>query len=214
MTQPGDRSGTPAPPTFARLAAAACAPCDQLLLAAAGELGPVDRHNALDRLDDLARGVFGIAAAPAEEAAGRLVGALAQDAGLTVGGATPDSLLLDRVLARRTGHPILLAAVYREVARRAGLEATLLSSGEHWFVGIGNDATEALLAMAPVDDAIETLEVRRRCAHETTDAALRELSRVYRATGQDRQAIRAVALRRLFPFAPNLKQMLTEEDDA
>jgi hypothetical protein len=55
--------------------------------------------------------------------------------------------MLDRVLASGCGRPELLAAVYLEVARRAGVSLALLSSGLNWFLGLEDDE-ELLVAPA------------------------------------------------------------------
>ena len=125
------RSGS----SFARLAASGRPPVDRILLDLAGEFGPADTQGALDQLDDLARGLFGIASLSSEEAGTHLIVALGRDGGFAPGAPRVEGLMLDRVLRNRRGHPALLAAVYHEVARRAGVRVSLFTGGRDWFVG-------------------------------------------------------------------------------
>jgi hypothetical protein len=57
--------------------------------------------------------------------------------------------MLDRVLRDRRGHPTLLAAVYHEVARRAGVRLSLFTGGRDWFVGFEEAGELLLVAPSP-----------------------------------------------------------------
>jgi hypothetical protein len=54
--------------SFARLAASGRPPVDRILLDLAGEFGAAEGQGALDQLDELARGLFGVASLSIEEA--------------------------------------------------------------------------------------------------------------------------------------------------
>jgi regulator of sirC expression with transglutaminase-like and TPR domain len=56
----------------------------------------------------------------------------------------PDGVSLTRTITRRTGLPLTLCAVYQAVARRAGIEATLLPFPGHVLLGL-SDGTERLI---------------------------------------------------------------------
>jgi regulator of sirC expression with transglutaminase-like and TPR domain len=130
-----EQSG-PEGPRFAALARSGGAPVDRLLLALAAEFHPVNEKAALDELDELARPLFGIAGQEPRAAGERIAASLWDEAGLRPKSSDLDGLFLDRVLHQRRGHPALLAAVYLEAARRAGVTLCLLSSQEGWFAGL------------------------------------------------------------------------------
>ena len=105
--------------------------------------------------------------------------------------------MLDRVLESGRGRPELLAAVYLEVARRAGVSLSLLSSGLNWFVGFEDAEELVLVAPASFDRPVERMDMRRRCAHELADVV--KLGELFRAQGRRDEAARALALRKALP---------------
>jgi regulator of sirC expression with transglutaminase-like and TPR domain len=79
-----------------------------------------------------------------------LVEVLAGEAGLVGNSADyhhTDGVSLTRTIIRRTGLPLTLCAVYQAVARRAGVEATLLPFPGHVLLGM-NDGSERLIVDA------------------------------------------------------------------
>ena len=109
---------------FATLASAPDPLLDELALAMAGDLREVDADGALAKLDDLAAQLAPAAdGAPAAEVE-VLRELLARRHGFSGDREEydhPDNSMLDLVLERRKGLPILLSTVYVEVARRAGI---------------------------------------------------------------------------------------------
>src|SRR6185437_3698522 len=107
---------------FSRLACGGCPPLADLMLSMAAEFRLVDEPAAEERLDDLARTLFGL---DERTAASALVGEIGtfQAERLSVAG-----LWLDRVLEERAGHPLVLAAIAAEAGRRAGLAIHVLST--------------------------------------------------------------------------------------
>jgi Transglutaminase-like superfamily len=204
------RSGS----SFARLAASGRPPVDRILLALADEFRPADGAGALDQLDELARGLFGIASLSIEKAGTHLIAALRRD-GFAPGAPRVEGLMLDRVLRDRRGHPALLAAVYHEVARRAGMRVSLFTAGRDWFVGF-EEAGELLL-VAPSACASPTgdeLDLRRCCAHGLAHGVLDELCRLFRAFGHHTRLAHALRLRELLPVPRGLNQSLSEEQES
>jgi hypothetical protein len=182
---------------FARWCARGRPPIDRFLLAVAAEFHQVDEAAALERLDELARPAFGIASLPQEYAARRLIEAIGEGGGLHPGPAgDPDGLMLDRVLASGLGRPELLAAVYLEVARRAGVPLALLSSGLNWFVGFEDEDELVLVAPASFDRPLDRIDLQRRCPHGLADAVLGGLTDLFDARGAGADAAHALALRR------------------
>ena len=208
--QAGRRSGS----SFARLAASGRPPVDRILLALAGEFGPADTQGALDQLDDLARGLFGIASLSSEEAGTHLIVALGRD-GFAPGALRVEGLMLDRVLRNRRGHPALLAAVYHEVARRAGVRVSLLTGGRDWFVGFEEAGELLLVAPSPfVNPTGEELDLRRCCTHELAHGVLGELCLPFRALGHQSRLAHALRLRDLLPAPRGLGRSLGEEQES
>ena len=109
---------------FADLATTPRPDLGELALALAAEFQPVDADRARATLDALAAEVpAGPEDAPARQV-DALVDVLARRhdfAGDTEQYDDPDNSMLDLVLERRRGLPILLSVVYVEVARRAGI---------------------------------------------------------------------------------------------
>ena len=193
---PANRAGRPASPAFAYWSTKGRPPIDRLMLALAAEFHDVDVAAALDRLDELARPAFGIAALPQEHAARRLIDAIAEGGGMLSSPAgDPDGLMLDRVLANGRGRPELLAAVYLEVARRAGVSLSLLSSGLNWFLGFEDVDELVLVAPASFDRPLERIDLRRRCPHGLADAVLGGLGELFCAHGGQAEAAHALTLR-------------------
>lgn len=186
---------------FAKAVGGSCAAPEQLLLALAAEFGPVEWEVALERLDELARPLFGIAALAPHEAAERIVESLADDAGLGGDGGDADGLLLDRVLRTRRGHPALLAFVHSAAARRAGLGLGVFSGPLRWYAGLETEAGLVLIDPVPVIDGPAATEptVRRYCGHELAYAVLSGLAHRFEARGADRDAAKALRLRRHLP---------------
>lgn len=192
----GGRAGS----EFVRWCARGHPPVDRLLLAVAGQFHEVDEVGALERLDELARPAFGSPSLPFDEAARRLVAAIGQAGGLITGSpADPEGLMLDRVLESGRGQPALLAAVYLEVARRAGLSLSLMSAGPDWFVGFEDEDELVLVAPSSFDEPVLRLDLRRRCAHQLADHVLAELGELFRRLGCHDEAARSLALRKALP---------------
>ena len=98
------------------------APLEEIALAIAAELKPVDAPRARAELDRLAATVDRSTVDEPELRAQALIAALAQGEGFAADSAEhPRSLMLDEVLVRRTGHPLALAIVYAAVAARIGV---------------------------------------------------------------------------------------------
>jgi hypothetical protein len=194
---------TPVP--FSALARSGEPPLDRLLLALAAEFHAVDRGAALDELDELARPLFGVGREAPRAAGDRIAATLRDEARLRPVAAGIDGLFLDRVLHCRQGHPALLAAVYVEVARRAGVSLCLLSSPQAWFAGVVGDDEVVVLDPAPALGGSQgRLRLRRHCAHELAHALLCGLTNRFRQLRCARRARRATELRLLLPLGEEL----------
>jgi regulator of sirC expression with transglutaminase-like and TPR domain len=202
-------------PTFAALAVAPAPRLDQLALALAAELrDDVDSGWALAELDrlgaELAPLVGRGATVEAEaEACRHLLGETYGFEGDDDEVDHPDNSMLDLVLARRVGLPILLSTVYVEVARRAGI--TLAGVGLPGHFVVGHFGSDPPLLLDPYDGGerirpeVDPLHVRPWGAQETALRMLNNLVASYERRGDLTRAIRAAELRLLFPLGSSLR---------
>jgi regulator of sirC expression with transglutaminase-like and TPR domain len=207
-------------PSFADLAEAADPPMDALALALAAEFRAVDAGGALAALDDLgaqlARLATGTPATPerAAEICGQLLGDEHGFTGDREHYDHPDNSMLDLVLARRRGLPILLSVVYIEVARRAGIPLAGVGLPGHFVVG--HFGADPPILLDPFDgghavQADVTAGVRPWSAHEIALRMLNNLVAAYRRRGQLSASIRAADMRLMLPAEPLARNALVAE---
>jgi hypothetical protein len=200
---------------FTELADGPCAGADELLLSLAAEFWPVDADDARERLDDAARGLFGVAALAPADRAHRLGTVLEHE--LTIApdpGADPDLLRLDRIVHQRRGHPLMIAALGAELLRRAGVPAAVCSSPTRWFVGVGGGERAVLLdaRLSAHDDPCPD-RVRRHCAHEVAFCTLTGLAERFARAGRRSPARLALALRLALPVDRAVRAALRRDLD-
>lgn len=190
---------------FAVLAARSEPPMDELALALAAQFRETDDAGALARLDELAAEV-----ADADEGGGDGLDALAGVLGRRHGFAgdpkhydDPRNSMLDIVLERRAGLPILLSIVYVEVARRAGLALSGVGLPGHFVVGrlqpppVLLDPFAGGVRIDPADLDLE--HVRPWGPHETALRMLNNLVGAYTRRHDLARAIRAAEMRLELP---------------
>jgi hypothetical protein len=176
---------------------------DELLLALAAHFRPVDRRHALERLDEYSRHLFGLGALHAEGQAGCVLHALRHEIGLQAAGCEdPEHLMLDRVLDRRRGHPLLLTAIAVELARRAGVRAAVCSSPEHWYAAFGGEHVALVEISAGAAPHAPPATVQHHCAHDVGVRTLSRLCRAYHAGARGNDAARAAMLLRMLGSCP------------
>jgi regulator of sirC expression with transglutaminase-like and TPR domain len=182
---------------FSVLAARQDPPLDQLALSIAAELREVDTATALSRLDTLGEEV---AAAEGDRLAA-LVDVLAHRHGYAGDDDDyddPSNSMLDIVIERRRGLPIVLSVLYVEVARRAGLVLAGVGLPGHYVVGRFDPGPPLLLdpfgGGAPID-ADDPEHVRPWNPHETALRMLNNLVGSYARRSDLGRAIRAAEMR-------------------
>ncbi len=191
---------------------------DELVLALAAEFRTVDRGAALDELDRLGRDLADAAAGQPEEQVERCAAVLGGQHGF-VGNREeydhPDNSMLDLVLERRTGLPILLSVVYVEAARRAGIPLVGVGLPGHFVVGHFGVAPPILLDPFSrgrvVTEEVRPADVRPWGAHETALRMLNNLVGSYAVRGDLARAITAARLRLALPVDSAVRQALTAE---
>jgi len=174
-------------------------PLDDLLLALTAEFRPVDRALARERLDDLSRCLFGLDGLDAAGQAGCVAHALRHELGLRpVESRDPETLFLDRVLEQREGHPLLLAVIAVELARRAGAIAHVCSAPTRLFAGFGDDAERLVEVTRPAGRAPDPATVVRHGSHAVAFGVLGGLSDGYaHLPGRSDEAHHAFILQRV-----------------
>jgi regulator of sirC expression with transglutaminase-like and TPR domain len=208
-------------PSFTELAAADDPRLDLLALALAQEFHAVDAAEALATLD-----LLGAELLHAIKDVERTPRGLAQACAQTLGGAYgfigdqeqydhPDNSMLDRVLVRRRGLPILLSTVYVEAGRRAGVELSPVGLPGHFVVA--HFGAEPPLLIDPfsggsilVTTAPPEL-VRPWRAHEVTMRMLNNLVGSFARRGDLGAALRAAAMRLELPAGDDERELLQTE---
>jgi regulator of sirC expression with transglutaminase-like and TPR domain len=207
---------------FAEIAGDPDAGLDVLALALAGEFRDVDASGAMASLDAL-----GAALSRAVEQTSETPDAVVIACRQVLGDAHgfhgdqvrydhPDNSMLDLVLARRRGLPILLSVVYVEVARRAGVELAGVGLPGHFVVGHFSADPPVLLdpfaGGAPVTSvgAAEAL-LRPWRPQEIAMRMLNNLVAAYDRRGDLTRALRAATMRLALPADPRLQDTLQVE---
>ncbi len=208
-------------PPFADLARDPEPAIDLLALAMAMEFRVVDAERALAALDGLGEDLT--------RAAGRTDGRPMQ---LTVACAEllgreqgfvgergryddPENSMLDLVLARRRGLPILLSVVYIAVAHRAGISLSGVGLPGHFVVGhFGADPPVLLDPFSGgvrIDPRVPAGIVRPWHPHEIAVRMLNNLVGSYQRRGDLGPAIRAAQLRLTLPADGASREVMTAE---
>jgi regulator of sirC expression with transglutaminase-like and TPR domain len=209
------------PLSFTALAAQPDPPLDELALAMAAEFRTVDRPAALWLLDalgdELADDLGRTDRSPEAEAAAcvELLGRRHGFAGDHEQYDDPRNSMLDVVLERRRGLPILLSAVYAEVARRADVPLAGVGLPGHFVVGHFGATPPLLLdpfsGGGPVDGTPPAALVRPWRAHEIALRMLNNLVGSFQRRGDVGSAIRAATLRLELPAEERLRDALRTE---
>ena len=200
-------------PPFATLAARPSPALDELALTLAAEFRDVDEQRALFELDRLGAELAEAAGTGAEEEAAacrEVLGGRHGFAGDRERYDHPDNSMLDLVLERRRGLPILLSAVYVEAARRAGIALAGVGLPGHYVVGHFGADPPLLLDPFSGGTAVEADApselVRPWTAHETALRMLNNLVGSFARRGQLGPAIRASELRLALPLAESERE--------
>lgn len=188
--------------SFAALAAFSEPPLDELALALAAEFRDVDADTALAHLDALGEEVRLVPGDPLDALA-VVLGDRHRFAGDTEAYDDPANSMLDIVLQRRTGLPILLSVVYVEVAERAGIELAGVGLPGHYVVGSFGGRQPVLLDPFAGGARLEvepSEHVRPWAAHETALRMLNNLVGSFTRRNDVGRAIRAAEMRLELPL--------------
>jgi regulator of sirC expression with transglutaminase-like and TPR domain len=220
-TAPRDNASVPEVPRFADVAAAPDATLDVLALAVAAEFRDVDAAEVMARLDILGGEIARVAEqtdrTPQAEAlaCGQIIGAAHGFVGDREQYDDPGNSMLDLVLTRHRGLPILLSVVYVEAARRAAIPIAGVGLPGHFVVG--HFGADPPVLLDPFDrgarvqtDAPRDL-VRPWRADEIVMRMLNNLVAAYGRRGDIGAAIRAARLRLALPGTASQHDLLKAE---
>jgi regulator of sirC expression with transglutaminase-like and TPR domain len=194
---------------------------DLLALAIAHEFRDVDTDRALGVLDalgaELARTKAATSGAPetVARACSRLLGERHGFQGDRENYDDPDNSMLDVVLTKRTGLPILLSVVYIEVARRAKIPIGGVGLPGHFVVA--HFGTHPPLLLDPFErGAVMAVPaghgaLRPWRPHEIAMRMLNNLVGSYERRADLTAAIRAASMRLALPAEPTLQTTLKTE---
>lgn len=147
------------------------------------------------RLDEASLPLFGAAELPLREQAHALADHLTNGLCLNPDQRDHRALLIDHALTHRGAHPLQIAVIGHELARRAGLRSFVGScEGRPWVV-LRDDDGLALVGPATIEGRPDADAVQRRCAHQIAYAVLAEIQ----ATAPPAAARRAARLLRAAP---------------
>ncbi len=191
--------------SFAALAGHPAPPLDELALALAAEFGEVDAEAALERLDRLGVEIADLAAIDAgpeaeAEAVREVLGRRHGFVGDSDDYDHPDNSMLDRVLDRRRGLPILLSVVYVEASRRAAIELAGVGLPGHFVVGHFGLVPPVLLDPFAGGSRLSSADVVAWTPHQTALRMLNNLVGSYQRRHDLKRAIRAAELRLELPL--------------
>jgi regulator of sirC expression with transglutaminase-like and TPR domain len=203
----GDNEQVPIAP-FVTLAAEPEPPIEDLALSLAAEFKEIDEDAALTQLDELGAEVAEARSARTGSRAGveALREVLAERHGFrgdSRGYDHPDNSMLNVVLERRRGLPILLSVLYLAVARRAGIPLSGVGLPGHYVVGDFVSAPPVLVDPFAGGTPIQPDEprfVRQWTVHETILRMLNNLVGSYGRRADLSRTIQAAELRLALPL--------------
>ncbi len=196
---------------FAQLALRPDAPLDELALALAAEFGEVDADAARARLDALGAEVGALLSEPRDpraeaDAVVEVLGRRHGFAGDREDYDDPRNSMLDVVLERRVGLPILLSVLYVTVARRARVELDGVGLPGHYVVAHFGVLPPLLLdpfnggKPLKLDGTMAPATLRPSTTHETVLRMLNNLVNAYTSRHELGHAIRAAEMRLQLPL--------------
>lgn len=186
-------------------------------LAVAAAFRDVDEAGVLDELDRLAAAVAGRGVPDDPLAQARLLAAVLGDEAGFVGNSAdydhPDNSMLDLVLERHTGLPILLSVVWVEVGRRVGIPVHGVGLPGHYIAAVFGEGTpiavDPFRGGAPVEGLLGDLIPTPGPA--TVLRMLSNLVASYERRGDVTRMLRAARLRLDLPLDPRDRRVMEFE---
>lgn len=159
------------------LLASASLEIDTAMLAVATACRGCDADAVLARLDRAALELFDCDRADCQAQAGALARLLTDTLGLLPEETDPRGLLIDHALTARAAHPLVIAAIGRELARRAGLHSHVCQTREGWWTALCAESRIALVGNHPDGPPCDPRSLHSICPHRLAHVLLRSLAR-------------------------------------
>ncbi|MGE0065910.1 MAG: hypothetical protein AB7T48_01030 [Solirubrobacterales bacterium] len=145
----------------------------QAVLAASFSVTAMAAPGAL--LDEASLPLFGAGACDVAEQAHALADRLTNGLCLCPDRRSHRALLIDHALTHRNAHPLQIAVIGHELARRAGISSFVgICEGEPWIV-VRGERQMALVGPAHIDGRPSAQNVRPRCPHQVARSVLTEV---------------------------------------
>jgi hypothetical protein len=128
-------------------------------------------------LDDAARALFPLTTDDLRGRAVALASLMTNQLGLRACVDCWEGLLLDGAIATRCGHPLLLAGLGRELARRAGWSSLIGHGAECYCTVLTAGGSLIPIAYDADPAALDPARLRACCPHEAVNATLTAISR-------------------------------------
>jgi hypothetical protein len=148
---------------------------DDALIALAERFAGCNRAFVLDRLDEHARALFGAASRPPREQADLLAELLTCELQLRPVTHDHRALLIDRALLMREAHPLVIAAIGHELARRAGLDTRICRARTDWWIAVPGDEILTAIGCCAAT-ATPSGPLRQLCPHQLAFALLAHMA--------------------------------------
>ena len=180
---------------------------DAMAVAVAAEFGEPDPYAVATALDRLGHSLFWARGLSAEEQARACVGMLIHSEGLEPAREiTPEAFMIDRVLAGGPGHPVILAVIESEAARRAGIPLAPIAFGTRYMLGHRQTDPPCVVDPCPLRAAMpdDLPPGCWQCAHQVAFTLLTMISDAYSLRGDLERAIHAAELRGRLPVCAAL----------
>jgi hypothetical protein len=183
-------------------ASVTCPPPCELAMSLAWELGDLDADRVERALCAFGAAVLAEVESGPEAQLRALGEAVTSGALCARRGGGPEALLIDRVLERGHGHPVVLAVVLAEIGRRAGASVGIVAGERGHYVAHQRLSEPLVLdpATGRLVDANALGAMTWRCGHQVAAELVDVLQPRYERTGDLARALHVARLRCALPF--------------
>jgi hypothetical protein len=150
---------------------------DRALATISHAFGGACATGLLERIDDAARPMFGVAGQSLFTQADALADVITNRLSLQVNSGEWRGLLLGDALARHEAHPLLLASLGHELACRAGAQSVVARSHDEFCCVLIAGEMALPVCFGELPDGLDVSALRSCCAHELAFTILAVIGR-------------------------------------